>query len=66
MKTIINPPPWWRYNEVGLWHGSYSTPERFRIEYDHQTEYFKALVWIHWTWLGRGHWLMIALPEFIK
>ncbi len=43
----------------------YYEPEKFRIEYEPAQDYFRATVWIYWTWKAKGRRLLISMPDFI-
>lgn len=46
-------------------HARYAEPEIPRIEYEPAADYFRATLWIYWTWKNKGHRLLISLPDFV-
>jgi hypothetical protein len=46
------------------WSPMHDAP-RFRVRHMPSSAYFRASLWIDWRWRGRGHWLLIWLPDFM-
>lgn len=50
---------------VPRYHHMSGLKQKPRVEYWNGDYYYKASVHLHWNWLGRGHWLVIFLPELL-
>jgi hypothetical protein len=47
-------------------HARHFEPEKPRVEYLPAADCFRATLWIYWTWRGRGHRVMVSLPDFLS